>query len=223
MNDNIIPVNNDWPYNLLQDMDIEERDPILNIDDIGNLEIAMGISSMTPREKAAVRMRYARGMTLKEVGNELGVQQERARQIILKAIRKLRGPAPKYIITYGIKAYVDKRINEGIEKAWAIRKDELERIHAAELAIQAEEIYQQNHEADNMAKVYAMTIEELNLSLRPHNCLKRAGCNTVYDIVKKYPEYEDSIKIRNLGRKSLDEICIKLRSLGIVWPKDYRP
>lgn len=223
MNDNIISVNEDWPYNLLQDMEIESRDPIDNADDIGNLEVAMGISSLTPREKYAVRLRYAKEMTLKEVGEELGVKQERARQIVNKAMRKLRCPVPRYIIIYGIKAYVEKRIQEGVDKAWEARKDELERIHAAEVAMKAENIYRENHEADNMAKVYGMTIEELDLNVRPYNCVKRAGCDTVYDLVNKYPEYEDVIRIRNLGRKSLDEICVKLRSLGIVWPRDYRP
>ena len=223
MNDNIIPVNEDWPYNLLQDMEIESRDPLDNADDIGNLEIAMGISSLTPREKHAVRLRYAKEMTLKEVGKELGVQQERARQIINKAMRKLRCPVPRYIITYGIKAYVEKRISEGIDKAWEKRRDELERIHAAEVALKAEDQYRKEHEIDNMARVYGKTIEELDLNVRPYNCIKRAGCDTVHDLINMYPEYEDAIKMRNLGRKSLDEISAKLRSFGVVWPKNYRP
>ena len=61
-------------------------------------------------------------------------------------------------------------------------------------------------------KVLEMTIEELELSVRSFNCLKRAGINTVEDLVNKSPE--DMMKVRNLGKKSFDEVKAKLQSLG---------
>jgi DNA-directed RNA polymerase subunit alpha len=61
-------------------------------------------------------------------------------------------------------------------------------------------------------KVLEMTIEELDLSVRSFNCLKRAGINTVEDLINKTEE--DMMKVRNLGRKSLDEVVAKLNSLG---------
>lgn len=61
-------------------------------------------------------------------------------------------------------------------------------------------------------KVLEMTIEELDLSVRSFNCLKRAGINTVEDLTNKTEE--DMMKVRNLGRKSLDEVVLKLKSLG---------
>ncbi|MBQ5562199.1 MAG: DNA-directed RNA polymerase subunit alpha [Clostridia bacterium] len=61
-------------------------------------------------------------------------------------------------------------------------------------------------------KVLEMTIEELDLSVRSFNCLKRAGINTVEDLINK--SEEDMMKVRNLGRKSLDEVVEKLNSLG---------
>lgn len=57
-----------------------------------------------------------------------------------------------------------------------------------------------------------MTIEELDLSVRAFNCLKRAGVNTVGDLVDKSPE--EMMKVRNLGKKSLEEVIAKLQSLG---------
>ena len=57
-----------------------------------------------------------------------------------------------------------------------------------------------------------MTIEELDLSVRSFNCLKRAGINTVEDLINK--SEEDMMKVRNLGRKSLEEVMQKLQSLG---------
>ncbi len=67
-------------------------------------------------------------------------------------------------------------------------------------------------ESDGKEKVLEMTIEELDLSVRSFNCLKRAGINTVEDLIGK--SEEDMMKVRNLGRKSLEEVVAKLNSLG---------
>lgn len=67
-------------------------------------------------------------------------------------------------------------------------------------------------------KVLEMTIEELDLSVRSFNCLKRAGINTVGDLVSK--SEEDMMKVRNLGRKSLEEVIWKMKSLGYNLRKD---
>ena len=67
-------------------------------------------------------------------------------------------------------------------------------------------------------KVLQMTIEELDLSVRSFNCLKRAGVNTVEDLISKTEE--DMMKVRNLGRKSLEEVIAKLATLGYTLRKD---
>lgn len=67
-------------------------------------------------------------------------------------------------------------------------------------------------------KVLEMTIEELDLSVRSFNCLKRAGINTVEDLINK--SEEDMMKVRNLGRKSLEEVISKLNSLGFNLSKE---
>ena len=61
-------------------------------------------------------------------------------------------------------------------------------------------------------KILEMTIEELDLSVRSFNCLKRAGINTVNDLIEK--SEEEMMKVRNLGKKSFDEVKEKLKSLG---------
>ena len=63
-----------------------------------------------------------------------------------------------------------------------------------------------------VSKILEMTIEELDLSVRSFNCLKRAGINTVQDLTEKTEE--EMMKVRNLGRKSLEEVMHKLDSLG---------
>lgn len=67
-------------------------------------------------------------------------------------------------------------------------------------------------------KVLEMTIEELDLSVRSFNCLKRAGINTVEDLINK--SEEDMMKVRNLGRKSLEEVVWKMASLGFNLRKE---
>ncbi len=62
-------------------------------------------------------------------------------------------------------------------------------------------------------KALEMTIEELDMSVRSFNCLKRAGINTVEDLISKTED--DMIKVRNLGKKSLEEVIAKLHSLGL--------
>lgn len=68
-------------------------------------------------------------------------------------------------------------------------------------------------ETDEKEKVLEMNIDELELSVRSYNCLKRAGINTVEELINKTPE--DMMKVRNLGRKSLDEVLAKLKELGL--------
>ena len=68
-------------------------------------------------------------------------------------------------------------------------------------------------EEDKKEKVLEMTIEELDLSVRSFNCLKRAGINTVEELTQKTEE--DMMKVRNLGKKSLEEVQQKLEALGL--------
>ena len=68
-------------------------------------------------------------------------------------------------------------------------------------------------ENDAQEKVLEMNIDELELSVRSYNCLKRAGINTVAELINRTPE--DMMKVRNLGRKSLEEVLAKLKELGL--------
>lgn len=68
-------------------------------------------------------------------------------------------------------------------------------------------------ENDTQEKVLEMNIDELELSVRSYNCLKRAGINTVAELINRTPE--DMMKVRNLGRKSLEEVLAKLKELGL--------
>ncbi len=68
-------------------------------------------------------------------------------------------------------------------------------------------------EEDKKIKILEMTIEDMDLSVRSYNCLKRANIHTVEDLTKKTED--DMLKVRNLGKKSLDEVIFKLESYGL--------
>ncbi|WP_138204896.1 DNA-directed RNA polymerase subunit alpha [Haloimpatiens lingqiaonensis] len=79
--------------------------------------------------------------------------------------------------------------------------------HADDMEIMVEK------EEDKKEKVLEMTIEELDLSVRSYNCLKRAGINTVQELTER--TMDDMMKVRNLGKKSLEEVQKKLDDLGL--------
>ena len=77
------------------------------------------------------------------------------------------------------------------------------------------EVIMNEKEENQKGKVLEMSIEELDLSVRSYNCLKRAGINTVEDLANKTEE--EMMKVRNLGRKSLEEVLNKLVRLGLAF------
>ena len=82
-----------------------------------------------------------------------------------------------------------------------------------ELTVNVVRVDYNEPETDDKSKVLEMTIEELDLSVRAFNCLKRAGINTVAELVQR--NQEDMMKVRNLGKKSLEEVEQKLIALGL--------
>ena len=75
-----------------------------------------------------------------------------------------------------------------------------------------------SREEDKQVKLMELPIEEMDLSVRSYNCLKRAGINTVEDLIKK--SRSDMLKVKNLGIKSIDEVIAKLESYGLSLRKD---
>ena len=75
-----------------------------------------------------------------------------------------------------------------------------------------------SHEEESPVKVMEMSIEDMDLSVRSYNCLKRANINTIEDLAKK--SKEDMLKVRNLGLKSLEEVINKLSAMGLSLRND---
>ena len=206
----------DWPYNLLTQVMVEPNDPLDHLTDEAELCLAMCMCRLTETEKRVLWMRYFEQKTLPEVGEAFSVTRERIRQVEAKAIRKLRHPSCSYILKNGVKAYIDKRVNEKVTEVLKIREAEMN----AELREKMADVVIRDDEDKRtmIAKLKATTIDELSLSLRPCNCLKRQFVHTVGDLIDRYPTYEQFITIRNLGRKSAEEVIERVQELGFNWP-----
>lgn len=89
--------------------------------------------------------------------------------------------------------------------------------HLNEIVIQEQYMYEREEKVSN--KKFEKKIEELDLSVRSYNCLKRAGINTVGDLTQK--NEEEMMRVRNLGRKSLKEVVQKLREIGLDLRRTY--
>ena len=121
--------------------------------------------------------------------------------------------------TLTVDVWTDGTINpdEAVSLAAKVINDLLQLfVDLSEEAKNAEVIVEK--EESKKEKVLEMTIEELDLSVRSYNCLKRAGINTVEDLSNK--SEEDMMKVRNLGRKSLEEVINKLHGLGLALKRE---
>ena len=208
---------NDWPYNLLEQVStVEGEDPLDHLSTEGELFLAMCMCRLTESEKRVIKLRYFEQKTSKEVGQIIGVTQERVRQIEAKGVRKLRWGDCNYILRHGAKAYMDKRVNEKVDEIIKTRMKELEDEYRAKMA--GVIITDDESKRDMIGKLMATTFAELDLSVRSTNCLNRSLVHTVGELIERYPTYEKLYEIRNLGRKSSEEIIDKVQSLGFNWP-----
>lgn len=145
--------------------------------------VAEVLEKLSEREQMIMWSRYAEKKTLREVALEFNVVAERIRQIEAKALRKLGHPRNRScVMAISVKQHQDeiREYEEEMKKNGAL------------------------------PKVIAETpLEELDLSIRPYNCLRRAGISTIEQL-QQVPE-EKLLRLRNLGRKSTEEIQSKLK------------
>jgi len=165
---------------------------------------------LTEREVSVLNNYYFEEKTLEEVGKLYGVTRERIRQILAKALRKLRHPQRRNLLENGM-AYLDY-----VEMEYQTRKEEeKDRLIAEKLARDAELEALRNELEPPEDTAENMHIRELGLSVRSYNCLLRAGYETVGDL--KNTNELRLMKCRNLGKKSLAEVVNRIRDYYPEW------
>lgn len=218
-----------YPFNLIDAIYCDEIVWMDDADHVAGLEHAL--LTLSDREQKVLEERFQESKTLEEVGRDLNVTRERIRQIEAKALRKLRHPARRNFIMHGyfggaelkeIKAKTvelderEKSIEERERKLNEMLEKYKPKFDALRITIESplEEVQD--------AFVNSMPIEEMDLSVRSFNCLRRANIRTVLDLIA-YCENDGNelklLRVRNLGRKSIREVLERLYEMT---GKDFR-
>lgn len=207
-----------WPYNLVTDVvgtDDSLNGVELTEDQITGLEYVL--KDLTDREQRCVLRYYRDEIGYDEIGKEQHVTRERIRQVIIKGLRKLRHPAKVKYIKQGY-TIASGQVAETARATYQAEVDKVKREMFSEIASIREKLDALAPDLDNVSgeiadsKQKPMTIDEMELSVRPYNCLRRAlgDAATVVDVLA----VEEPGRIRNLGLRSAKEIADKLVSLG---------
>lgn len=239
-----------WPYDLLDDIvapyvnnphreEDEFWTDVLNEEQEAGLR--MVIDSLSEREREFVFLYYRDGMSLDAIGKERGITRERVRQIVAKAVRKMRHPSRRRLIECGPHFVAEeseyKRRREDLDRKTAILDEEeeklverLKKVSEARLCLQANGLWYQGLTADAPAPnaepaskyslyrpITTMPLEAMDLSVRSYNCLKRKELHTL-GLVMEVARTGGLVNVRNLGRKSLTEILNRIR---VITGDDY--
>jgi len=195
INDLLINTNTDWQKILLKTTHLVDIRPYL-----------------TEREFIVLKLRNEQNLTLEETGKIFGVTRERVRQVETKALKKLENRREEIIC---------EDLWEQSEKLHEQYEKELNELEAFTTKIKDVNEWIKNNAPQDIKQIIEQAhkyndsrpIDELNLSTRAYNCLKRARINTIQDLKEK--SINDLIKVRNMGRKSLQEIISQLNGLKI--------
>ena len=203
-----------WPYNLLDELIGDTWSKPLSNDQFAGLNYA--IESLSDREKYCVKEYFLEEKSMKDIACHYDVTYERIRQIIHKALRKLRSPDRFKYVRYGFEGY------------WIVdqtRKEELRRKHLQVLIHQNERMEKKldiskRDNDEEMEKLLSISLLELNLSVRSYNCLHRwmPEIKTLYDLTRVTGQ--ELMNCRNLGIKSFREIEAKLAEYGLKFKEE---
>lgn len=202
------PKGPEWPHNLYVHIFGHPR-PVETPEPADYQEsVRYVLSLLTEREREALVKRYRDGLSLRAIGECFGVSTERARQIIVKAERRLRHPSQSNYIIYGI-AWVELR--REVEKTRCIRErqERQERLAEAEKLAAEERRLQEWEWAHQPLNV---PIEELDLMVRAFTCLFRNNLKTVGQIVDFLWSGKSLLDIRNLGEQTASHIHDRILS-----------
>lgn len=206
-----------YPYNLIEEIYDERRTGPYDEDRLKGLEYVLGL--LSERERQVLCDRFEDELSLYETGKKYNITRERIRQIEAKAIRKLRHPARMKYITQGYAA-TSGELRQIVEERYKSTLESLEAEYLVKIAELRDKIsliedktqkLTATKDANEIITDIGTPLEELNLSVRSYNCLARHGIKTLYDICAL--TYDDLQKVRNMGRKSVEEVveCVHSR------------
>lgn len=204
-----------YPYNLMHEIEGGEIDFVMSDEQCGWLKEAL--SKLTAREQYFLKDYYEDGRTLDQIAEKHHLTRERVRQIIAKGVRKLRHPRLRNLILCGPDYVRSKNPYNAWKQQLAGQLEELEamqqaiEVRKADIALKKAEVEAAAAEINESANIVpSMTLEDLDLSVRSYNVLRRAGCRTLSDAVE-LARGGRLHHVRNMGRKSLGEVLEKIQ------------
>lgn len=176
-----------------------------DMDNCNTIQMLNALNTLSERERKVLEFRIRNGLTLEKTAAEFCVTRERIRQIEAKAIRKLRHPSRAANI----------RVNEIVEQRNSLRA-ELDSANAVIRQLQEiiVTIGKDLPEGMELKLPHSVALEDMDLSVRSFNCLRRVGARDALDIADM--DAQRLLHVRNLGRKSVEEVLRKMRELGFT-------
>lgn len=194
-----------YPYNVFIAATMDENAEETDFEDFSYRDLSLNDcynifhNSLTERENRVIEMRFRDGGTLEDVGHKLGVIRERVRQIEHKALRKIS----RQLVYLKRKKDTMNELQSKYDQLCGY-VGSLEKTYYGKT----------NYYSPNLAT----PIEDLDFTVRTYNCLKRAGINTIHEIIS----YKNSLfDIRNLGLHSVEEVDAKIKSMNIGYKLNY--
>lgn len=204
-----------YPKNLIaaiMDTDPERlADENYSIDRFAGISAAL--SSLSEQEETMIILRYKYGATLTQIGNYYGVTKERARQLILEGIHKLRHFKRFQLIDKGLHQYIDDEAKKLAEmKVYPMLHSEYTRGYRDGIEDATKAEGDKKYLIDE--KILQTPISDVDMSVRSYNILKMASINKLGDILA-FNTVEAICSMKNMGKKSAAEIAKILRDHGI--------
>ena len=204
-----------YPNNLLLDVMGSTPDSDVTLDPDRIAGISFALHRIDDRSATMVLLRYKHLASFSVIGSYFGISDSRAQQIVDKTILRLRRPAYRILLTEGLRGYMQSEISKHVEERVAARLQGEYRRGFIDGVNEAKKEEPTSDIKTPQSPYLSLPIEDMELSIRSFNCLKRAGKNNLGDLLT-YQNSEDIYKIRNLGKKSIIEIATKIQSYGFI-------
>ncbi len=216
-------MNTEYPMNLLDEIAhaLHKEDWELSPPSDFEASLAYVLATLPERTAFCVTERYKNGKTYKEIGDEIGLTRERVRQIIAKALHQLAHHTRRIYLELGVQGVIERKVYLARNAEFDDRLDAVVEL-LTDIAGRIKDMSDgemvsamAKYSNERFSKQRQIPLEQLDLSVRSFNHLSRAGMHTVGDVLDT-PTY-DLMKVRNLGKKSLDEIKDKIHSMGLLF------